>query len=158
VSAGGNGAIGVPGGRARGSGEEIVIVGQRPQSERRPDYCGSILFKLGKIADDLGEFGDKASTVFVVAGIVSGGTGLVPALGFKAASGVAKVGGAALQALAGDPTAGRRAIAGAIGTVLPAGLVPKSLRNNAADLIADKAFGSTMDAVNPTSACSRFAN
>ena len=129
-----------------------------PQNERRPDYCGSTLFQLGKVANDLGEFGDKVSTAFVVAGVVSGGTGLVPALGFKAASGVAQVGGVALQALAGDPTAGRRAIAGAIGTFLPSGLVPKSLRNDLADLVADKVFGSAMDAVNPKSQCSRFAN
>jgi RHS repeat-associated protein len=130
----------------------------KPQSERRPDYCGSTLFKLGKFADDLGEFGDNVSTAFVVAGVVSGGTGLIPALGFKAAAGLAKVGGAGFQMLAGDPTAGRRMIAGAVGTVLPAGLVPKSLRNDLADLVADKAFGSAMDAVNPTSQCSRFAN
>jgi hypothetical protein len=63
-----------------------------------------------------------------------------------------------LQALAGDPTAGRRAIAGAIGTFLPNGLVPKSLRNDLADLVADKAFGSAMDKINPESQCSRFAN
>ena len=110
------------------------------------------------MANDLGEFGDKVSTAFVVAGVVSGGTGLVPALGFKAAAGAAQVGGAALQALAGDPTAGRRAIAGAIGTFLPNGLVPKSLRNDLADLVADKAFGSAMDKINPESQCSRFAN
>jgi hypothetical protein len=110
------------------------------------------------MANDLGDFGEEASTAFVVAGIVSGGTGLVPALGFKAASGVAQVGGAALQALAGDPTAGRRAISGAIGTFLPNGLVPKSLRNHLADLLSDKVFGSAMNAVNPKSDCSAFAN
>jgi hypothetical protein len=129
-----------------------------PQSKQRPAYCGSTLFKLGQTANDIGEFGDKVSTAFVVAGVVSGGGRLVPALGFKAASGLAQVGGAALQVLAGDPTAGRRAIAGAIGTVLPNALVPKSPRNDFADLVADKLLGSAMDAASAKSACSRFAN
>jgi hypothetical protein len=150
--------------------DEIVVNGVRPKPkpkvgarlqptpQGRPSYCSSTLFQLGKIASDIGDIGDKASTAFVVAGVISGGTGLIPALGFKAASGAVQVGGAALQALAGDPTAGRRAIAGAVGTFLPNGLVPKSLRNNIADLIADKAFGSAMDALSPESECSKFAN
>jgi RHS repeat-associated protein len=133
---------------------------EEPQREAagRPDYCDSMLFKLGKVADDLGSIGDKASTVFIVAGVASGGTGLVPALGFKAASGVAQVGGAGLQALAGDPTAGRRAIAAGVGMFLPSGLVPKSLRNDIADVVADAAFGSAMGEVTAESACSRYVH
>ena len=56
------------------------------------------------------------------------------------------------------PTAGRRTIAGAIGTVLPNALVPKSLRNGSADLVSDKLFGSAMDAATLKSDCSRFGN
>lgn len=82
-------------GSGSGDGSAASQTGS-PQSDWHPDYCGSTLFKLVKMANDLGEFGDKVSTAFVV----SGGTGLVPALGFKAVSGLAQVGGA-LQALAG---------------------------------------------------------
>lgn len=85
----------------------------------RPDYWGSGLFKLGQMASERGEFVGNVSDDFIFAGVVSGGTGLVPALGFQALSGASQVGGAVLQALAGDPTARRRALAGAIGTLVP---------------------------------------
>ncbi|MEW4468126.1 hypothetical protein AB1K62_09870 [Parasphingorhabdus sp. JC815] len=117
-----------------------------PQEEQgRPDYCSNKWYRLGAGLSDVGEF---VEDVGIVAGIATGG----------AAVPVASVGGAMTnlgmigKMAGGDPYAFQDGISAAIPFV-GKGIVPKSLRNEMRDLIADGISGKFAKILFPPDRC-----
>jgi RHS repeat-associated protein len=131
---------------------------QSPPPTGRPSYCASGFYQFGKAAAEFGAFTDKLSDIGLAAGIVSGGTGLAPALGGKLFSGIVQTAGNGLQWLSGDPTAGRRALYSAVSTFAPAAFIPSSLKSAAGDFVLDRGFQAAGGALTSQSECDNYVN
>lgn len=127
----------------------VQEAGGRPQSgqeqQGRPDYCSNKWYVLGAGLSDVGEFVGDVGTV---AGIATGGEAAPVATFGGAMTNLGMLG----KMAGGDPYAFQDGISAAIPFV-GKGIIPKSLRNEMRDLIADGISGNLSKLLFPPDRC-----
>lgn len=139
-----------------GNGPSVLDVKAQPQKveeQGRPEYCRSQLYGAGRDLQDFSGKVAKGAAAGIVGGLVSGGTGLAPALLIDRLATLGQAVGMVMQIGAGD----RSQIGNLTGHLLfsyaPSALVPQSLKSEAGDFVAGQVLGVAGDKINKDSPC-----
>ncbi|MDE0879313.1 MAG: RHS repeat-associated core domain-containing protein [Sphingomonas bacterium] len=134
-------------------GSSLPDLAQTAEEQGRPKYCRSQLYGAGRDLQDFSGKVAKGAAAGIVGGLVSGGTGLAPALLIDRLATLGQAVGMVMQIGAGD----RSQIGNLTGHLLfsyaPSALVPQSLKSEAGDFVAGQVLGVAGDKINKDSPC-----